>query len=105
MPNNIYWQAKKLLDKKDSGDELTEKEQGLVNRAEAFTINLLPKLEPEYDNLPVLENLEEMAKIVDKVAAPRGGCWLPGRFHKPVYVGSIPTPARPEASQRKRVTQ
>ncbi|MBA7639996.1 hypothetical protein ES703_47657 [subsurface metagenome] len=65
---NIFREAKQLLDKKGSGAQLTEEEQRLVSSAVTFAINLLPKIEPEYDELPVLENLEELAKIVEEQA-------------------------------------
>lgn len=60
---NLFREAKQLLDTRDG--DLTEEERQLVNTAEAFAINLLPKLEPEYDELPVREGLEELAKIVE----------------------------------------
>ena len=76
---NLFRQAKQLLDKKNSGAELTEEEQGLVNSAEAFAINLLPKLKPEYDNLPVLENLEELARIARMVEEAKQNGAVPRR--------------------------
>lgn len=63
---NIFRQALELLDKKDGGGELTEEETRLVNSAESFTANLLPKLKPEYDELPVSGGLEELARMVEQ---------------------------------------
>lgn len=60
---NLFREALEILSTKHG--VLTEEETELVKSAESFTINLLPKLEPEYDNLPELEGLEELAKIVE----------------------------------------
>ena len=88
MSNNIYRQAKELLDK-NHDYKLSEKERQLINTA--IIPLMITKVFPK--DITLREGLEELAKLVGEVAAPRGGCWLPGRFHKPVYVGSIPTPA------------
>ena len=48
---------------KDAGGELTEEELQLINSAESLAIYLLPKLEPEYDDLPIREALLKLANL------------------------------------------
>ena len=55
---NLFRQAKQFLDRKDS---LTDEEQGLVNTA------IIPlMLLPEYNDIPISQGLEELAKIVEE---------------------------------------
>jgi len=59
---NLFLEAKQLLKKKDSGSELTEEELELINTA---TIPLM--LLPEYNNIPINQGLEKLAKILEEV--------------------------------------
>ena len=65
MPNNnIFRQAKQLLDKKDNGGELTEEELGLVNTA------MIPLLIlPGFNDTPITEGLEELARMAEEAKA------------------------------------
>ena len=60
---NIFRQAKQLLDKKDSGAELTEEEFQLINTA---IIPLMVKTNgPFPDDITIGEGLEELAKMTE----------------------------------------
>lgn len=70
---NLFRQARQLLDKKDNGDELTEEELGVVNIG-IFACHLLPELDPKYNDIPISQGLEDLAKIFDdagRVLVPR----------------------------------
>jgi len=59
---NLFKQAKQLLDKKDSGAELTEEELRLVNTA---IIPLMVKADGLFsEDITIAEGLEELAKII-----------------------------------------
>lgn len=62
--SNIYRQAYKLVTTK-TGGEMTRKELRLVNRAIFPIINLLPKLEPEEDEMLVSDGLLKLARIIE----------------------------------------
>lgn len=60
---NLFRQARQLLDKKDSGAELTEEELGLVNTA---IIPLMVKTHGVFpEDIAIGQGLEELAKIVE----------------------------------------
>jgi len=58
---NIFTQAKQLLDKKDSGAELTEEELRLINTAVLPLMVENNGLFP--DDITIREGLEELAKM------------------------------------------
>ena len=59
---NLFREAKQLLKKKDSGSKLTDEEQGLISTA------IVPlMLLPEYNNIPINQGLEKLAKILEEV--------------------------------------
>ena len=64
MPDNIYRQAKQLLEKRDAGGKITWGEFQLISEA------LLPlgfRGCPFPEDMPIGEGLEELAKIVEGV--------------------------------------
>lgn len=63
---NLFREAEELLQKKDSGTELTEEELKLLNDATAFVANELPRAFPNFDDMPCSTGLEELAKIVEE---------------------------------------
>ncbi len=64
MAENIFRQAKQLLDKKDSGNELTEEELRLINTA---IIPLMVKTNGFFpEDMTIGEGLAELAKIVEE---------------------------------------
>lgn len=73
MPENLFRRAKRLLDKKDTGGELTEEELRLIHTA---IIPLMVKAEGFFpEDLPIGEGLEELAKMVEE----------PPRYHGSQY--------------------
>lgn len=62
MGDNIFREAKQLLDKKDNGAELTEEELGLIHTA-LIPLNLHGCPLPE--DIPIGEGLEALAKMMD----------------------------------------
>lgn len=62
MGDNIFKEAKQLLDKKDNGAELTEDELELINIA-IIPMNLHGCPLPE--DIPIGEGLEVLAKMMD----------------------------------------
>jgi len=62
MTENIFRQAKRLLDKKDSGGELSEDEFRLIGTAE---IPLLVRGCPLPEEMAVRDCLETLAEIVE----------------------------------------
>ncbi len=84
MAENLFRQAKQLLDKKDAGSQLTKKELRLISRA---IIPLMVKTDGLFPrDITIAEGLEELAKILDqaKVAESRGRVVVTQRPHKPV---------------------
>jgi len=66
MTENIFRQAKQLLDKKDSGGELTEEELRLIATA---IIPLMVKTDGVFpEDITIGEGLHELAKILEGVA-------------------------------------
>lgn len=63
MAENLFRQAKQLLDKKDNGAELTEEERELLNTA---LIPLTLRDCPLPDDISIGEALDELARIVDE---------------------------------------
>lgn len=61
---NIFRQAKELIETKTCG-EFTKEDIELVNRAVHGVIHLLPKVEPEYDEMPISEGLERLARMAE----------------------------------------
>lgn len=63
MAENLFWQAKELLVKKDNGTELTGEELQLINTA---IIPLMVKTDGIFpDDITIGEGLKALAKIVD----------------------------------------
>jgi hypothetical protein len=61
---NLFRQAKDLLDKKDSGAQLTEEELRLLNTA---IIPLMVKTDGVFpEDITLAEGLEELAKILEE---------------------------------------
>ncbi len=88
MSNNIYRQAAELLDK-NHDYKLSEKERQLINTAiiPLMITNVLGK------DITLREGLEELAKLVDKVAVSRGGAVVARLVHNQKVGGSNPPPA------------
>ena len=84
--SNIFREAKQLLDKKDSGSELTEEELQLIGTAE---IPLMVPDCPLPEDMPVGECLEELANIVEE---SRGRVVVTQRPHEPFTWVRIPPP-------------
>lgn len=63
MLNSIYYKAYEIVTTKTC-QEMTEEEVELVSRTTMFMVNILPKLEPIYDNLPISKGLLKLAKII-----------------------------------------
>lgn len=65
MPrNNIFRQAKQLLDKKDAGSELTKEELKLIDTA---IIPLMVKTNGVFpEDITIGEGLDELAKILEE---------------------------------------
>ena len=61
--NNIFREARRLLDKKDKGAELTEEEMHLLSAAQ---IPMNVRDSPIPQDIPIHEGLEELAKMVDE---------------------------------------
>lgn len=61
---NIFRQAHQLITTKTCG-EFTSEDINLINQAIFPAINLLPRLEPEYDEMPVSEGLKRLAELID----------------------------------------
>lgn len=62
MAENLFRQARKLLDRKDNGAELTEEEQLIVSAA-LIPLNLRDC--PLPDDISIGEALDELARMVD----------------------------------------
>lgn len=60
---NAYLKAYKIVTSKTC-QEMTDKERELVDITRMFVANILPKLEPIYDNLPISKGLLKLAKII-----------------------------------------
>ena len=64
---NLFRQAKQLLDKKDSGVELTEEEQQLINTA---IIPLMVETDGIFpEDITIGEGLEELSQLVENKSA------------------------------------
>lgn len=61
---NLFRQAKQLLDKKDSGAELTEEELQLINTA---IIPLMVETDGIFpEDIPIGEGLEELSQMIEE---------------------------------------
>ena len=78
MLENIFREAKELLDTKD-GRKMTEEEQELVSAA-MIPLNILP----HFNDMTIGEGLEELARIVDEAIGIKHEETAPAQESHPV---------------------